>query len=529
VEEFNEPIIINPNTVIRSYEKSIKSYINVDKTGLISYLNKVAGTDDRYLCISRPRRFGKSRAAHMLVSYYSKGHDTEDMFKGTSISKDPSFKTHLNGYNVIFLNVQNLLTDAHTPKKTVSMIKREIFGELKALFPKEKLSSNLVRNLVKIQRLTATVFVFIIDEWDCIFRLCKNDLDGQRIYLDFLRQTFKDQSYVHLAYMTGILPIKKYGTHSALNMFSEFSMSNPASLAEFTGFTESEVKGLCARENMSFEKAKQWYDGYVFKDVHIYNPLSVVRALNMKSFSNYWNQTETFEALKMPISLNFAGLKDAILNLMAVGPVEINTAQFQNDMSSFSSADDVLTLLVHLGYLAFNSSTSEVSIPNSELMDEFKNAVEGSSWAGVSKLLRDSKQLVEDTWSLNSAKIEDAIQEAHNESASILKYNDENSLCCVVSLAYYAAHEYYIIFRELASGKGFIDLLFLPKPAYFDKPALLVELKWDKTSKGAITQVKSKNYPEKILQYTGNIILVGINYDKTSKTHSCSIEVFVKA
>ncbi|MDR1541423.1 MAG: ATP-binding protein [Clostridiales bacterium] len=525
-----ESLHINPNPIIDNFKKSLKAEIYVDKSMLLSYLNKVAGTPDGYVCVSRPRRFGKTWAANMAAAYYSKGCNAENLFKGLNISKDQSFYTHLNKYNVVFLNIQDFLTETPNVKKMVDSVYKTILGDLKDAYPEANLKKpgNLIYTLFDIRQYSGTDFVFIIDEWDCVFRLFKNDIKGQKIYLDFLRLVFKDRSYAALVYMTGILPIKKYGTHSALNMFDEFSMADPSQLTEFTGFTELEVKELFERADLNFEKAREWYDGYVFKGIHIYNPLSVVRALRKKSFSNYWSQTETFEALKMPIGLNFSGLKDAVLDLMALKRVKINASKFQNDMSSFSSSDDVLTLLVHLGYLSYDSSTSEVSIPNREILDEFRSAVEGSTWSGISKLLQESQRLLEDTWSLNAFKIEEAIQEAHNESASILRYNDENSLCCVVSLAYYAANEYYIIFRELASGKGFIDLLFLPKPAYFSKPAILVELKWDKSAKGATAQIKEKNYPEKILQYTGHIILVGINYDKLSKTHSCAVEEIIK-
>jgi hypothetical protein len=466
----------------------------------------------------------------MATAYYSKDFDAKSLFKPLSISNEPSFETHLNKYNVIFLNIQNFLERPLDAHKMVAKIKSAIFNNLKKAYPSSRLvkRTDLVQTLHNIAKYEGTNFVFIIDEWDCIFRVFKNDIDGQKVYLDFLRLIFKDQSYVQLAYMTGILPIKKYGTHSALNMFNEFSMANPAGAAEFVGFTDPEVKRLCDSFGMSYKLMKEWYDGYVFKELHIYSPLSVVKAISMDSFTTHWGKTETYEALKMPLNLNFDGLKDAVLRLMAHGRVAISTAKFQNDLSSFSSADDVLTLLVHLGYLAFDSSKSEVFIPNNELREEFKNAVEDSSWAGVSKLLLASRQLVNDTLALNAQKIESAIQGAHNEHSSILKYNDENSLCCVVSMAYYSAFEHYIVFRELASRKGYIDMLFLPKPLHLDKPALLVELKCDKTAKGAIAQVKEKNYSEKIQQYTGKIILVGINYDRETKTHTCMVEEFTK-
>jgi hypothetical protein len=531
-------ICLNPLSALENFKKALRAKIYVDKSGMLSYLNGVANTTDGFVCVSRPRRFGKTWAVTMAASYYSKEFKTRNLFKGLRVSDDPSFDEHLNEYNVIYLNIQDFLSvpgvngmvRVKGAQEMVANIINAIFNDLKKAFPVPDLvdEGDLVKTLYNIKLSAGTDFVFLIDEWDCIFRVLKNDIEGQKTYLDFLRHLFKDRSYVCLAYMTGILPIKKYGTHSALNMFNEFSMSDPANLAEFAGFTESEAKGLFERAGMSFEQAREWYDGYVFDGLHIYSPLSVVRSVTRKSFKNYWNQTETHDELKMPISLNFDGLKDSVLKLLSDVPVMVNVEKFQNDMSSFSSADDVLTLLVHLGYLAFDSRKSEAAIPNRELRAEFKNALEDANWAGVSKLLQASNQLLRDTWALNPSKIENAIQEAHNDHSSVLKYNDENSLCSVISIAYYAAYEYYIVLRELASGKGYIDLLYLPKPMHFDKPALLVELKSDKTAKGAIEQIKEKNYTEKIQQYTGDIILVGINYDKETKTHSCAIEKYSK-
>jgi hypothetical protein len=389
----DERLHLNPPPILENFLETLKSEVFVDKTGLLSFLNKAAGTPSKYVCISRPHRFGKTWAANMATAYYGRGFDAKKLFQGLKISKDPTFETHLNKYNVIFLNMQNFLGRPHSARNMVARIKRAIFKELKEAYPAPKLvrRSDLIQTLHNIKKHAGAHFVFIIDEWDCIFRDFKDDIDSQKAYLDFLRLLFKDQSYVHLAYMTGILPIKKYGTHSALNMFNEFSMANPAGAAEFVGFTELEVRALCKGFNMDFEMMREWYDGYVFKELHVYSPLSVVNAISMNSFGSHWGRTETYEALKMPLNLNFDGLKDAVLSLLANGHPAINTAKFQNDMSAFSSADDVLTLLVHLGYLAFDSTKNEVSIPNNEIREEFKNSVEDSSWAGVSKLLLASR------------------------------------------------------------------------------------------------------------------------------------------
>jgi hypothetical protein len=466
----------------------------------------------------------------MLVNYYALQHNNGKLFEGLKISKDPTFQKSLNKYNVIFFDVQNILGEALTVRKTIKSIKADILQDVLKEYPdvpyRDK--KNVVKTLSDITNSTGVPFVFIIDEWDCLFREFKNDTSGHKLYLDFLKTLLKGQGYVHLAYMTGILPIKKYGTHSALNMFAEYSMADPSGFGDFVGFTEQEVKDLCGIFGQDFELMKQWYDGYVFRGgIHVYSPLSVKRALQRGVFSNYWNETETFNALKSPLNLNFDGLKDMVISLMSKERVKINTSKFQNDMTSFQSADDVATLLVHLGYLAYGSETSEVWIPNNEVREEFKNAVESSKWAGVSKLLKASQQLLMDTWAMKAMKVAGAIQSSHNESASILKYNDENSLSCVVEIAYYAAADYYLLFRELASGKGFIDMLYLPRPMHLDKPALLIELKWDQSASGAIAQVKKKDYPEKVLGYTSNLLLVGINYDKKSKNHTCFIEKHV--
>ncbi|MDR1536964.1 MAG: ATP-binding protein [Clostridiales bacterium] len=518
--------ILNPT--VTDFEKALRSDVFVDKTDLISLTNKAGFTSEQYICISRPRRFGKSVAAHMLVNYYSLLQDNRKLFEGLNISKDPSFETNLNKYNVIFFDVQAILGEKHSVKSLIRHIKSKVRSEVISEHPNVKFSNkgSLIQILSDVVNETRKPFIFIIDEWDCLFREFKNDFAGQKLYLDFLKTLLKGQPYVHLAYMTGILPIKKYGTHSALNMFDEYSMADPAKFSDFTGFTESEAKSLCDRFGLDFELVKEWYDGYVFGESHIYSPLSVKRAMQRKACSNYWNETETFEALKSPINLNFEGLKDRILSLLPQGRVKINTAKFQNDMTSFQSADDVMTLLVHLGYLAYDKDASEVWIPNNEIRQEFRNAVESAKWDGISKLLMASDKLLNETWSLHGDEVAKAIQAAHNELTSILKYNDENSLCCVVTNAYYSSFNYYLLFRELASGKGYIDLLYLPKPSHFDKPCMLIELKWDKSATGAISQIKNKDYPQKVLGYTDNLILVGINYDKKTKEHTCDIEKY---
>lgn len=368
-------------------------------------------------------------------------------------------------------------------------------------------------------------FVIVIDEWDCIFREYREDQKAQRRYLDFLREWLKDKAYLGLVYMTGILPIKKYGTHSALNMFTEFSMDNPSVLSEFVGFTEDEVRHLCRRYGMDYEECRARYDGFCFpQSGHAYNPNSIVKAMLLRQFDDYWNQTETYEALRIYIDMNYDGLRDAILRLMAGGRQVINTDGFQNDMTTFANADDVMTLLVHLGYLGYDFETKEVFIPNREILQEFVTATTAkNAWDEVVKSVKRSNELLKAVWNRDEETAASYMENAHLET-SHLQYNDENALSYTISLAFYAARQYYTVVRELPSGKGFADLAFLPRKKYADKPAMIVELKWNQDADTAIRQIHARQYPEGLSEYQGNLLLVGISYDRKTRKHSCVIE-----
>lgn len=370
-------VYLNPGT--GKFERAIKSEIYVDKTGLIKETNKVLETEQCYICVSRPRRFGKSMAANMLTAYYGKGYDSSYIFDKYEIANSKDYKKYQNHYNVIELNIQSFLSLTSSVDEMIALIQEEVLSELMESYPDIVSEKNKILSMAldKIYAKTSESFVFVIDEWDSILREKKTEDEQQKKYLDFIRNLLKDKGYVALAYMTGILPIKKYGTHSALNMFEEYSMTSPLGFAEYVGFTESEVEKLCETYNVDFEKMKSWYDGYSLEDTaHIYNPRSVVACLLSKRFGSYWTRTETYEALKIYIEMNFDGLKDAVVRMLAGGKVKINPEKFQNDMTTFKTKDDVLTLLVHLGYLAFEQDTSQVYIPNAEIQGEFNNAVE---------------------------------------------------------------------------------------------------------------------------------------------------------
>ena len=522
-------IFVNPGN--HAYKEAVNSRVYVDKSRLVSYMNQILNTNEKHVCVSRPRRFGKSMAADMLAAYYSKGCDSRELFDGLKAEKGDFFDIHLNQHNVIRLDIQRFLETEQNLDIFISAIEKRVASELIKEFPQYADLAADRKLKVFLDQLfseTGERFIFIIDEWDSVFRLAKDRTDCQQEYLNFLRGLFKGADYVELAYMTGILPIKKYGDHSAINIFDEYSMIDSAELSEYFGFTEEEVSDLCRRYNVEFSEVQRWYDGYLLNGIHIYNPKSVVDVMRRKKIKSYWTGTETYEALKVHIDRNFDGLKESVIEMLGNGRCKVNAYKFQNDMTTFKTKDDVLTLLVHLGYLAYDEEKGEVFIPNQEIAHEFYNAVDDPGWEGVTRALDRSEELLKNTWAMNGDAVADGVAAIHDETASMLQYNNEKSLTCTLLMAYYSAKAYYMNpIMELPSGKGYADVVYLPKRS-MDYPALVIELKWNKSVRGAITQIKSREYTSWIEGYTGDILLVAINYDKGKKVHECAIEKYVK-
>lgn len=518
---------LNPDNI--DFRRALNSEIYVDKSELIKQTNEILDTENRFVCVSRPRRFGKSMAANMLTAYYSKGCDSSEMFAPLKISSDASFEKYLNKYNVIHINMVEFSTN-NTISDMIAEIEKTLLFDILDEFSDLRFfdKTKLIRTIQDVFTKTKVPFIFIIDEWDCVFRIKKYTPDDQTEYLNFLRNLLKDKSYVALAYMTGILPIKKYGEHSALNMFTEISITDTNRYAEFTGFTDDEVAALCDKYSASFDDLKQWYDGYCVEGISIYNPRSVVESIRAKKISNYWTSTETYEALKVYIQADFDGLHDKVTRMIAGEKIEVNTAKFQNDMTTFASADDILTLLIHLGYLTYEAFGKKalgrglVWIPNAEVQQEFINCIEDKGWEKVMKAIRASDELLQDIIDGNEEEVAKGVEICHEDNTSILQYNNENSLSCVISLAFYSARKSYRMIRELPTGKGFADIVLLPYQNT-DKPAMIIELKHDNSADTAIRQIKEKRYTGALAGYTDEIILVGISYDD-SKGHSCVIE-----
>lgn len=541
-------------------EMAVNSEIYIDKSEMILYLNSLVKTKQRYVSVSRPRRFGKTMAADMICAYYGMDAGSRSLFEsrkladGKTAGDAKEWDVYLGKFDVIRMVMTDFLEDSKDIDDMISYLTNEITSELMAAFPDVDYGTRIKLRTVmdKIYGKTGHQFVVVIDEWDVVFRMWQDDKEGHTKYLDFLRDIMKDKTYIALAYMTGILPIKKYGQHSALNMFTEYSMIFPRQLAKFTGFTEDEVMEECRKYGRDYERIKDWYDGYEVSDIippdpdhailestgrfpeavrySLYSPLSVVESLTTGVIRDYWNKTETYEALAVYIRKNYDGLKDAVALLMDGGRVKIDTSTYQNDMTTFNGRDDVLSLLIHLGYLGYDDRRSEVFIPNREILDEFKTSTKSDEWVDTFKSFRTSQELLEATWKCDADKVAEIIEDAHNK-ASNKTYNDEAALSYAIQLAYYAAQKYYTTVLELDTGKGYADIVYLPAPEYADKPALLIELKYSKNANTAMDQIRRQKYMDRFEHYKGNMLVIGINYDKDVpnddpdfKHHSCIIE-----
>ncbi len=522
-------IYLNPGN--EAFEESVNSEIYQDKSGLIAFTNKVLETEQKYLCVSRPRRFGKSMAAKMLAAYYDKSCNSHRLFENLQIALDFSYEKQINKSSVLYLDISWFRTMAGNARQVQTVLQREVISELRTEYPEviDKEVDSLPLALANINQAEGEKFVVIIDEWDCLFREDRFDEKAQEEYIGLLRGLFKSapaSKYIRLAYMTGILPVKKYGTQSALNNFKEFTMVNPGALSEYVGFTEMEVCDLCGRYHMEFEEAKHWYDGYYFSRVgSVYSPRSVVEAMLSREFGNYWTGTETYEALKMYIDMDFDGLKDAVIGMLGGQRCKINPQKFQNDMTGVRSRDDVMTLLIHLGYLAYDGKEQEAYIPNQEVADEFENAMESSGWEEIARSLRASETLLKATLQGDGEAVAQGLDSIHAANTSVLAYHNELSLSCAITLAYYCARKDYTLIREMPAGKGFADIAFIPRK-HSDKPAMVVELKWDTAAEGAISQIRSREYAGALKEYAGEILLVGISYDKKDRKHKCIIESY---
>ena len=517
----------NPNN--ESFTCDKRSEIYIDKTGLLEFLNKKIGTNAKYISVSHARRFGKSHAAGMIDAYYSLGSNSESLFSDTEIAEKKSFREHLNKYNVIHLDISSIF-DFHK-EDLIEEIHKRIGKELRQKYDdKLDYDNDLYLLFNDIYNIEGIPFVIIIDEWDCVIR---NAADNQALvhqYLQFLHSLFKSEEskkFLALAYITGILPIKKIKDESALNNFDEYTMVSSAPITQYYGFTETDVKDLCEKYDMDFETTKAWYNGYLIDGMHMYNPNSVSRAMIKQKFDSYWRNTSSFETINTLISRNFDGLKDNILDMLSGNKFGVDVDTFQNDLSILESKDEVLTALIHLGYLGYDADRKSAYIPNYEVASAYQLALRKSGWSEVAKVISRCDELLFATIDKEAEKVAEIIELAHETYTSILKYNDENSLSCVLTMAYFTAPAYYNIVREFPTGKGFADMVFIPRVNVGNRPAMVVELKYNQSADSAINQIKERRYQGALSGYSDKILLVGVNYDadgEDKKKHTCVIE-----
>ena len=502
----------------------------VDKSALIDVVNATLNTERQFTCVSRARRFGKSIGARMLYAYYDQWSASEDLFADLKVHNSPSFQTHFHRYPVLYLDMTDFIT-RYRSEDVVAHIQSDVMEELKEVFPDAayRTNSDLADTLFAIaSQPQQEKFIMIIDEWDAILRERQEGDVASEQYINLLRGLFKSTNAMSTfagVYMTGILPIKKYKTQSALNNFHEYSVVQPGPMAECFGFTADEVKGLCAKYDMDYSTIVEWYDGYqIGGSKAMFNPTSVMTALYNKYCDSYWSNTSAYDTVATYIRMNFDGLKDDVIRLLVGESCAVDTVSFQNDLNVVRSKDDVLTLLIHLGYLSYDRDNGTCRIPNREVANEFKNAVVlETGWDVIANAIRQSELLLKDTIAGKEVAVATAIDAIHADNTSVLKYNDENSLACVLTIAYYSAKKDYMMIRELPASKGFADVVLLPRPAC-NKPAIVLELKYDHSADTAIAQIHEKRYAGTLKDYVGEVILVGINYDKETKRHECRIE-----
>ena len=546
-------IYLNPdNDAFRNF---VATNDYVDKTLLIEKLNLLLNNPARdFVCVSRPRRFGKSLAENMISAYYSKGADSKELFAPFKISKKKTFATYLNKFNVIKIDLYAMFSDwqahfseeastknsfsesfeASEKKKQEPFILsisrlicsefREQFSDIK--FPK---SGSLASFIQQVYAQKKETFIIIIDEYDVMVRAQVSDEEFE-LYLAFLNSLFKNETLrpaISLAYITGILPVVREKIQSKLNTFHEYTMLDAENLDEFVGFTTPEVKKLCKKYKCSFDDCKSWYDGYHLGEHEIYNPQAVFNAVTSGKFKSYWSATSSYKVVAEKLRMNFDGTKDAVIKMLGGGRVPVDVVGYRNYMTTFYNKDDVFTYLIHLGYLAYDEEEQECYIPNREIFLEWQRAIKDEAdYAETNKIITASRELLEDTFAGNEKAVAEALDKSHIHVTSNMSYNNEKSLQSAIYLAYIYAINHYLITKEMPAGKGYADIVYVPLRK--DKPAMIIELKRNSCPETALNQIRLKQYFDSLENWQGEILFVGINYDEETKLHECKIERFLK-
>ncbi len=506
----------------------------VDKSEIITLTNQVIDTEERFICVTRPRRFGKSVTVKMLNAYYSKGCDSKELFSDLKIASSPDFEKHLNQHDVIYLDMTEFADNKDNGIRYLENLNTDVVSELKDTYP-EYFKKDKDYSLPEAIRCLGKRFIFIIDEWDFVFREYPNNSNLHENFINLLRALFKGvgENFVELVYMTGILPIARYNTQSALNNFNEYTILKSSNYSQYYGFTENEVKTLCEKYQLDFETAKFWYNGYKVGEYEIYNPNSIKKLITRREFQSYWSYTSAYGIVTEAINQNFEGLKDDIIRLCSGSTISIS----RPEIKSFNTADlkfknkvAIYIYLVHLGYLGYDDADATIYVPNEENRVELLNSVKENHWPKFETALKLSEQVVAATYNKDSETVVALLSKIHEDKVPALEYNNESALRYVVLMAYLATERDYLApLNEFPTGKGFADIVYLPMSANAkDKPALIIELKKDASAKVDLEQIKERDYVSRVKEYTDNILLIGINYDSKTKQHSCEIKEYPK-
>lgn len=513
-------VYLNTNSALILYKELKNSEYFVDKSSMIEAINRRIRTNTKYICITKPRRFGKTSILNMMGAYYCKAYDSGEVFDALTIGKSGQYTVHLNRYNVINICLSNLPEDGNTYENYINLIKCSLKDDLTEAYP--ELGDKEFRKISDMLAATNDEFVFLIDEWDYIFSH-NLYLENQGDFLEFLRDLIKDRAYVAMAYMTGVLPIKQYSTGSALNMFREYTMLNDPFFERYFGFSEDEVKSLCGRQSrLSLDEISEWYDGYQAKDGgHIYNPRSVICALEDGACQSYWTRTGKMDEVLFFLKHNIGEVREDVVKMVNLMPVRIEIKkEYTAGQESPVNRKEIYAAMIIYGLLAYHDG--EIRIPNKELMIEFESALEDDDFGYVAELVRNSNAILDATLEQKGDVVASYLHRIHNSEIPILKYNDENSLSCVVTLAYLSARNKYKVEREIKSGKGFVDFIFHPRRR--NLPGIVIELKADSSPEAALGQIMEREYCEKLREEKiEDILAVGINYNSGSKEHQCVI------
>ena len=522
-------IYLNPGN--ENYRRALASSIYVDKTMMVDVMNRFINQSNNYICVSRPRRFGKTIAQNMIAAYYSKGCDSREMFENLKIGDSKDFGKNLNSLNVIQIDLNSEYQNTNDKDNLISILSSKIIKEMREEFVDADLHDDysLAESILEVFSKTGEQFVILIDEYDVLVREQVSD-ELFASYLSFLNGLFKSNTLrqaISLAYITGILPVVRDRVQSKLNNFMEYTIIEARELAEYVGFTSDEVRELCKNHHMSYEECRSWYDGYRQNGIEIYNPESVVRAMLDKRYRSYWSMTSTYRVIVDRLRQNFKGTRDAVIRMMAGESVDVRVESYMNTMNDFETRNDIFTYLIHIGYLAYNTDNETCRIPNREILREWEFAIEVlDEYEETDNIIQSSKELLQATIDGDEEMVARALDTSHIHVTSNRSYNNEDALQSAIYLAYIYAINKYTIVREMTSGKGFADVVYIPLKQ--EDPAIIIELKRNDCTESAINQIKEKKYFYSLSHYEGNIIFVGINYDEKDKTHTCKIERFSK-